>query len=258
MATPKAFSMEVRGAWNLFAPRWLDAVLIALTPLIPLLLLIPYIAERLFLRLNGAGGVPSSLPAALGLIGVFAAAVVSVIAKAALFILFRSPTRVRAADAIREGTRRFLPFLWTEALLSLLIAVALLPVALLVAWYSVLGRPRMTTDPASLFLADTATALGVLVLFLPALALSVWFAFAPIAAAVRDARGGVEALGVSAGMVRGAFWPLVGRLLAWTVLVLVISAVVSPLPIANWLIPFLLTLLGGAFLIVLYREFRGR
>jgi hypothetical protein len=253
------FTHQVQTSWRLFAARWRTAVKLALLPLVPLLFGVPFLLERSALLGSGGFGPAdvraSPLTTTVALLAVAAYAVVSLALKAGLFIALEAPTDIGARRALQRGFRRFFPFLWTELLTALLVAIAVLPTLLLHTWYTTVFRPEVTGLVVRA-VTDALAVVGILALFFPALALAVSLAFGSLATAIGEAGAGVVALQWSARVVRGQFAGVWKRLVGWSVLTLVLAAAVSPLPIARWLVPFLLTILSFTFLVTVYKDLR--
>jgi uncharacterized membrane-anchored protein YitT (DUF2179 family) len=245
-------------AWQLFRAQWKTAVKIAVVPIVPLLFVFPFAVERAMLFVKSSSIQSISLfTTIVGLLGLLAFFVVSFIAKAALYTAFVKGPRVGARHALVHGTRRFFHVFWTDVLIAILMAVALLPLFLTLGWYTVSQRATIH-DPSTLAATDALLLIIALFLTIPACVLAVAFLFSPLLAAVGESPGGIPALQQSFMIVRGQGRPILWRLVGWTLLSVAVSLIVSPLPIARWLVPFLLAIYGTAFLVVVYRELRGR
>lgn len=254
-----AFSNELSDAWRVFRSQWRTAVKIAVVPVVPLLLTVPFLIERAILLTSGETTVPlptSFLTVAVGLLGVAGFIVVSFVSKAALTVAFYRSPRLDVRRSLALGLQRFPAFFTTELLVAILIGITMLLPLSFLAWYDIVRRLAIS-DFSTLVATDAVILLGTLALFLPAILLAVWLEFAALAVAVGDANGPVAALQRSVHLVRGRAVRLLKRLAGWVALSLVLTIAVAPLPIANWLTPFLLTLYGTAFLVVLYKELRG-
>lgn len=258
MATLTPFSHELSVAWRLLAARWQTAVKLALIPLLPLVLLLPLLAEQsVSLTSEGLRALniraASPFMAGVALIGVIISLIFSIGTRAALFGLLAGPRETDVRKLLKAGFRRFFPFVFTELLVAIILIASFLPLMGFSFWYMNIGRAAAS---ASVLLPamETFAFAFTLALFVPPFILAVWFAFASLATAIGDARGGIAALEWSAGLVRGRWTRIMKRLAAWAVLSIVLSAAVSPLPVASWLIPLLLTLVGSAFLLAVYKE----
>lgn len=251
MAALNSFSSELTATWRLVRSRGREAVPLALVPLIPTLLILPYTLEVQALALSGLSAneatVGSQIVAFLGILGFIAATILSM---AGLFILFG--TRLSATASLREAARRFIPYFWTELLISFLIAVFMLPVFLLTNWY--FGIRLLGEDIVATLTLDSLMSLVIVVLSVPAFVLAAFLSFAPIAAALGQAEGGFGCLSHSMELVRQHKLPVFKRLFAWALAGIVITQASSPLPIASWLAPFLFGIATTAFLIILSRN----
>ncbi len=251
MAALKSFSSELTATWRLVRSRGREAVPIALVPLIPTLLILPYTVEAQALALNGLSDDQTSLVSQLlALLGIVGFVGLSLLSMAGLFILFG--TRLSATATLREAARRFIPYFWTELLVAFLVAASMLPTLLLTNWY--FGIRALGGDVVAALTLDTVMAFVTVALSVPALLLAAVLSFAPIAAALRHAEGGFGCLTHSIELVRRHLLPLFKRLFAWVLVGIVITSGSAPLPIASWLLPFLFGIATMAFLVVLSRD----
>lgn len=253
------FSRELQSAWALFRGRFRTAVLLSLLPLIPLLFLLPFLLEVSVLAASGEdpwATLPSALSAFAGLLALIGFAIVSIPVRAGLYCTFAGSTPPSVRGAFRTGLRRFWPLVLTDILVGLLLVATLALAVVVHAWYGTVGRETSIAN-GTVVLADLSALIVILLLSLPALVIGVWFAFAPVATALSATSGGFPALQRSVDLLRGRSLPVFGRLLGWAVVSLSITAAVAPLPVAWWLVPFLLTMFGTAFLVVVYRELAG-
>lgn len=260
----RPFSRELTQAWAVFRARSLTAVKIALLPFAALLLLLPYLVESAALRghalelpvLDLTLLTPSLLTTAIAVGSFLAFFLTSILAKAALYHAFSEPTDPGAVRAYALAVRRFPAFFVTTIFAVSLVALSILAALAVFAYYRVSLRPTILADATSAA-ADTFVILLTLLLLLPSYGVALLVAFAPLIALRRDARGGVQAIAASISLVRGHFWSVAGRFTVWGLLFFALSAIVSPLPVAQWLLPFIAALVSYAFTVVLYEELRG-
>lgn len=97
-------------------------------------------------------------------------------------------------------------------------------------------------------LAGLITALGFILLIIPGIIFSVWFAFAAFAA-VTDNLGAVAALKKSKALVSGYFWPVLGRFVVFGILTSIIQMGVSFIPFMG---PVIIMFLAPYFLLLPY------
>ena len=261
-STLTPFHHELLSAWHVFRNRWATVVKLSLLPLVPLLFVLPALIDQSMLPPENAAGLganhTSQALMLIGMLGLLGSVILSTAAKAGIFITVARRDDLGARRALREGFRRFFPFLFTEILASLLVFLALLPFMFFTLWYTVGGGRTMLGEPLTGEAVGILMFAALLLLLIPGLLFAVWFAFAPLATVVKDAPGGIPALRESFRLVAGHSWDVLARLGGGGLLYLAATIAVSPLPIANWLLPFLLALYGTAFFIVIYRELRGQ
>jgi hypothetical protein len=254
------FSNEVAGAWRIFRAHWRTAVQLTLLALVSLLFFLPFVVERAAFLSGGpdTATLPNSaFSTLLGLVAVVVFLLLSMTAKAGIFIAFMKRGSMTMKVAFRGGLRILPSFLGTELLVAFLLAVSLLPAAGLALWYFTMGVTMPLANPFQTT-ADLVSSIVMILFLVPAIALSMWLAFAPLAAAVGDARGGIPALRYSVDLVRGRAWRVLKRIFVWIIFSNALTLSVSPLPIAKVVVPFVLSLLGAAYLVVVYKELRGR
>lgn len=245
-------SHQLLQAWELFRSRWWTAVRVGLIPVIPLI-----VALLLLARTTGARtGITPTTSAAVIVFTVFYVATIPT--RAGLFNLFARREHLGVREAFRLGLRRFWPFLWTELLLVFSIVLSLIPLLAFQSWFTAAGRSQVLAASGAM-LTNTVALLGVLLLSVPPVLLAVALSFAPLAAALEDGRGGIGALRRSFALVRSPsiFRKVAGRIILWIVLFIVICTAVEPFPFVQWIMPFVMALIGAAFLTVLYQELKA-
>lgn len=254
------FFHEVKTAWLLVFSRAKTIAKILVAPLVPFLFTIPYTIE-LFEALKSNALPPiqgtTILTFSVALVAGIAFFVASIIAKASIFIALTKEKDSGARLALRDGTNRFFPFIWTEILVSIYIMFAYLPFAVLNFWYQNGGKDQLTLSLGSLPTSIVTTLIGVLFL-IPLIILVIWLSFASLITATKGARAGLRSLLASTTIARNNFKQIAWRLLGWVVFSYVLTQAVQPLPYIRWIMPFLLLLTGAAYLVVLYKEASGR
>lgn len=233
-----SFGDLLRTAWRLVQPRLRGLIILSLIPALPVFFLS-------FPRV-----VQSRVPLELALLLFIVAFVLTVVTRAGMFAYLGDPQIHGGRMALRRGWEIFAPYIWTEILVAVVVVVALLPGLLVGGWMlTASGQGALSSGTAAL------TAVVAVALLLPGIGAAVWYAFAPLAVAV-GSKGGPAALALSSKLVRGHFWPVVARLLLWVIIQAAIARVVSPLPVLNWLVPYLVSLLGLAYFMALYQALR--
>lgn len=252
-ASLASFPRELLWSWELFRSRWRTALQVALIPLIPLAASSAFFVGYPRLGVDRA----STTLAGIGALALGIFYLTTIPSRTALFILFTRRESLTFREAVRAGLRRFWPFLTTELFIILLIGLSLLPLLAFQGWFTSMARPTLLTT-AGATAANVAALLGVLLFALPAVLLAVAVSFAPITAAVEETAHGLSALRRSWALLRGGtFRKVLQRLGLWIVLFVVVCTAVEPLPFAQWITPFVMTLIGAAFLTVLYKELKA-
>lgn len=240
----------LRDAWALFRARWSGLVVLTILPLAPLILLLPFLAHLNIAEKTGAVAQPgfafSPLLTLLALVALILAGVVSVATFAAMFIYLAMPSVRTWQAALRLAWRQWFPFVWTQILASVFIALGLVLLRILYVNLQSWGGPAIVL---AAIVGIAVTVVGIV--------LAVWFTFAGLLAAI-GAASGFRALRGSMEIVHGRFWPVLGLLLAWMVIDVIASRIVAPLPIANWVVPAFLTMFGTAYLVALYQRLARR
>jgi len=255
-STLPSFGSLVRTAWDLSRPRLRGLIVLAVLPLVPLFLFFPVQSLTVLQRgvlVGGEPSVPTSWFQTLGIVVLIAAFALNKISAAGMFAYLADPRIHGGRAALRRGWQRWLPYLWTELLLAVIVAVAMAP-GLLLGWWLVSFFSVNAVNPEDLGLLFLAL-LAPAVLLLPGVAIAVRYAFAPLAVAV-GSTAGPAALSLSSKMVQGHFWPVLGRLLLWILVQIIVVRMVSPLPILNWFVPYAISILGLAYLVALYQALR--
>lgn len=253
-----SFDKELVRAGRVLLRTWKPAVVISLFPVVPLLFLLPLliemdtvITEEYFTR--SADISPVSLYTAL--FAVIATFLVWIFVRCSLFILFSQGGGGR--KALKTAVQRYLPFLWTEVFIMIIVFALGVPAFLFSVWSKELGWGSLVLARgeigANLLAFSTFAAL-----LAPAVIVSTWFLFGPVGVATGTTRSGMRALRHSVNIIHGNWWGVFLRMIGLTVIVFVTRIILSPLPLASWIASFLLSLLLTAFLVVLHREAQGK
>lgn len=98
------------------------------------------------------------------------------------------------------------------------------------------------------FLFSLAVALGFLLLIIPGVILAVWYSFTVFVIVVEEVKV-KEAFGRSKALVKGYFWPVIGRGLAFFMFYLILEVALAFIPIAG---PVVLMIISPYFVLVPY------
>lgn len=254
------FFEQLSRAWKLFLDRWGVAVLLELLMIIPAMLMIPLIIEYISAMEQGldtTAVLANSAYAGEFLFGFFGSIFFGVLGMTAMMIAFASKKKISLLVALTDAVRRYIPVLYTSVLAGLAVAVSFIPEQLLNYWYAAV-RSTLPVSGAGLSALDITVFVALIALMIPALIVSVWVMYAPLAVALREVSGGFTALLFSKQIVHNHIWSLVWRIVGALVLFEVLSITVSSLPLAGVLVPFVLMILTIAFFVELYKELRVR
>ena len=255
--TLTSFSNELKKTWQLFQGQWTTAISLSLVPIIPFLLTVPYLVEYAYTyQLYPTQNIPLGFTSILAIIGIIAFVITAQIVKAGLYILFSRGKGFSARKAFKEGYDRLIPFIYTNILTILAITILLVPSIVLYTWYGNSIRSGLDMGQDGMITIDLFVLIILTILILPAIFFAISLTFAPILVATKAIKGGIPALKASNALVKKRFFPVFYRLLGWGVLYVILTHITSPLPIANWLTPFILTTIGTAFLITMYKELK--
>lgn len=261
MTTAKysTFTEQVSSAFRLLRFHKVTAIKLALLPLVPFAFTLPYLID--LANYNQYNLTPSLQGVTLvffvvALIAAITFLILCEIVKAGLYAVFSTTKAIGARKALQIGTQRFPAFLFTEIILAVFVFVSLIPVLILNFWSGVLGT-EMLAQFMPLAVAELLVLIVAIIFLIPVFIIGIWLSFAQLLASI-DNKMGLTALTHSVTLIRPNFKPIALRLVGWTVFVLVASYIVQPLPLAYWLVPAILMLLGVAFLVVLYQETIGQ
>jgi len=253
----RKFTRELRISLGIFHRTWRASFKLVFLPIIPLLFTIPYLIELTnSLRYNEIPALTGTTiyTFLLALVGTIAFLMLLEIVRASLFIIYDN-NKVGARKALQLATRRFPRFLYTDILSFVFLLVAMIPLLILVFWTNNGGREIMYSA-SNQIIGDIVLLIVFAIFAIPPFILAIWLSFAQIIVAVRK-YSGFRALTYSTTLIRPILKSILKRLVAWIFIYVVVSYIVSPLPIASWFIPLVLKLVGAAFLVVLYKEASG-
>lgn len=251
------FTQELQTSWSIFLKTWRASFKLVFLPIIPLLFTVPYLIEMASSLQYGqlptlTGSTIYSF--ILALVGVIAFLMLSEIIRASLFVIYTN-NETGARKALQIGTKLFPKFLYTDVLSFLYLLVAMVPLFILIFWMINGGR-EMIYGIFNPILGDVVLLIALIIFLAPPLILAIWLSFTQIIVATGKSSG-IRALTHSTTLIRPIFKGILKRIVIWLIVYVVISYMVSPLPIAYWLIPLILKLIGAAFLVVLYQEASG-
>ncbi len=155
--------------------------------------LIPGVLQAIVSYLAPAEGqvAPAFVPGALLLVAVIITVAVSIISAAALVLAAADPSRYQSpVDAIKAGSRFFLPMLWVMVLTAL----------------ALMG--------------------GFILFIIPGLIFAVWFAFSYFTLILEGKRG-AEAMKASKAYVEGHWWQVAGRIGAVALVMIALSIILD-------------------------------
>lgn len=236
---------------------------LALFPVIPLALAAPLgaqvsLALEYGLAPERIDSLVSPWTAILTFLGLVLAFVVAVASVIGMLATLAGPEDLGPRLAFRVGAQRWVAFLWTQFLTAIVIAAVALPAILFSWWADAALGPALAENVA----LQAALLLIVLILLLPVFVAVSWYAFAAIPAALGEASGG-RALAVSQRLVAGATGQVFGLLFTWFLFEILLSVLLRLLFPGLLLFQFVayylaVSLLGSAYLVVIYRALRQR
>ncbi|HSX24928.1 MAG TPA: hypothetical protein VLG69_03105 [Candidatus Andersenbacteria bacterium] len=258
-ALPTFFDQLAR-AWRLFISRWGVAVVLELIMLIPAMLMIPLVLEYLsavYQNVDTNQVLANSIYTGQFIWGFFGTILFGVLSMTAMIIAFAAKKPISLLVALTSAVRRYIPVLYTSILASLVVVLSFLPAELLQIWYTAL-RSSLPISGSGLTAVDVVVLVAFIALLIPALIVSIWVMYAPLAVALKEVSGGFTALWFSKEIVQQHMWSLAWRVIGTLVLFEIVSLSVSVLPLAAVIVPFVLMILTIAFFVELYKELRVR
>ena len=248
MGALPTFGSLVRTAWDSSRVRLRGLVLLSLLPLPPVLLL--YLVAW---RVPSAAG--SLVLPIVTVVTLLVALVLSKVSAVGMLAYLADPRIQGGRMALRRGWQRFLPYLWTEILVAAIALVVMIPGLLLGGWLVTSNGATVATAADAFLFLDVLLVVVVGCALLPGVLVAVRYAFAPLAVAIGSPPG-PAALALSSTLVAGHYWRIVGLLALWVVVQVAIVRMVSPLPIVNWLVPYLVGIVGVAYFVALFGALR--
>lgn len=249
-------------AVRLARDRFWTLLALALLPAIPIVLVIPFLAQ-VFVAFDAGVTAGAELTryttpwiAGVALLGLLLSVVVSVASAAGIFVVLGAARDPGPRGAFRDGARRWLAYLWTQALVVVTVILVLVPTTVILALRQSVFMPG-PDDARALSLLTTLLAL---ILAVPAFIVISWYAFAPVLAARGDTWG-VDALRLSHHLVEGLAAHVFGFLFAWLLFELLLSLILGALfpgltLFANLVHYLTSSILGSAYLFTLYQAVR--
>lgn len=249
-----SFSNEIKISWQAFANRWRTVIILSLLPIIPFLFTVPYLVELSQYQANELPPLEGTTVTlfAIAFVAAISTFILREISKAGIFVSLSEKENLGAKKSLQIGTKRFPAFLYTEILVVIFVFVSLIPAILVNYWFVNFGKAFFYPIMNQL-VADILALLVVMILLIPAFIVGTWLSFASLISAT-SLTGGFTALTKSVTIVRPVTKRIFKRLLGWIILASVASYVVSPLPVARWLVPFIILLVGTAFSVTVYKE----
>jgi len=249
------FTEQVQSALRLLRLHKITVTKLFLLPIVPFAFITPYLLDVYYYNLNNVAIVLRGSTLIFFIVAIVAAIAFLILCemvKVALYATFASKQTIGARKALQIGAQRFPAFLYTEVLIAIFVFIALVPVLVLNYWFSVVGR-ELLNSVMPLAVTDLLILIVAIFFLIPAFIVGIWLSFAQIISAI-DNKSGLTALTHSVTLIRPNFKPIALRMVGWTILTIIVSYMVSTMPLAHWLIPIILMLLGVAFVVVVYKE----
>ncbi len=240
--------------------RWGVAVVLQLLMVIPAMLMVPLMNEYLSAIYQGVDvNVVFAQSQYVGqfLWGFFGTIFFGVLATTAMMIAFASKTKISLAVALTSAVHQYIPVLYTSFLAGLAVVLALIPVQLLNYWYATMAYSGLTIDGSAVTALRAIMTIALVALMIPALIVVVWVMYAPLAVALKETAGGFTAIMFAKHKVHKHVWQIVWRMVGAIVLFQIVTISVSTLPVASFVVPFVMMILIIAFFVGLYKEIRA-
>lgn len=257
MITLYPFHTQLANAWKLFLSRWGSAVVLQLLILVPAVFMYPMMNEYLAAVASGANidAVFATSPnAPLFLLGFLFLILVGAFIAAATGILFAVREKISLSKVITSTFSTYLGVLYTSILAGLAVIVSLVPALLLNYWYGVFAQSGAPVTEGGLLAVDAIVLIAIVALLIPAVIVASWVMYAPLAVALKAAPAGVTAIMYTKHLVRHHVWQLVWRMVGAMALFQIVSASVSTLVYASYIVPFVLSIIIMAFFVEIYKE----
>jgi hypothetical protein len=251
------FHTQLANAWKLFLSRWGSAVTLQLLTLIPGVFMYPLVNEYLDAVANNVDTAsvfqhsPYVFQFVLGfvllmLIGVFVAA--------ATGVLFAAKKNVSLGVVFASTVSTYIPVLYTSILSGLAVMISLIPALAMNYWYNVFARGGSAVTGNAVLAVDAIVLIAIVALLIPAAIIATWVMYAPLAVALKTAPAGFTAIMHTKQLVAHHVWQLIWRMVGAMVLFQIVSASVSTLSYASYLVPFVLSIIIFAFFVEIYKE----
>ena len=257
MITLYPFHTQLQNAWKLFLSRWGSAVVIQLLLLIPAVFMYPFVNK--YLAVVSSGLNPSAIFTAspevtLFLFGFVTLILTGAFISAATGILFAVKEKISLGKVIVSTLSTYIPMLYTSLLAGLAVIISLIPALLLNYWYGVFALGGAPVTESGLLAVDAIVLIAVVALLIPAAIVATWVMYAPLAVALKASPAGFTALMHTKHLVRHHVWQLIWRMVGSMILFQVVSASVSTLQYASYMVPFVLSIIIMAFFVEIYKE----
>ena len=257
MSTLLPFHTQLGNAWKLFLHRWGSAVAFQALMIIPTVLMLPLVAEYIAAVSNGVDPTLVFQLTSYGpqfIIGFILLLLLGIFTASGMGILFATQEKISFWKAAVAAAGRFLPVVYTTLLASIVVAIAFLPAMALDYWYGMVVQSGLPDGDIGVVALNIVVVIALIALLIPAVILAIWVMYAPLATALKAAPAGFTSLMFSKHLVHGHFLQVFWKMLGAVILFQIITASVSSLPYAAYLVPFALNIIIVAFFVELYKE----
>lgn len=254
------FHTEISNAWKLFLHRWGVAVILQALTFIPGVLMLPLVNEYLVASENGLDTMlllQSSLYTGQFVVGLVLLVLIGIFVTASTGILFAARKKISLREVVMSTLARYIPVLYTTFLAALAVIISLIPALALNYFYGVFAREGALVAGNGIVAVDAIVLIAVIALLIPAVIITTWVMYAPLATALKAAPAGFTSIMFSKHLVRHHVWQILWRMIGSMVLFQVVSASVRNLPYASSIVPFLLSIIVIAFFVEVYKELNG-
>lgn len=257
MTTLLPFFTQLQNAWKLFLSRWGTAVVLQLLTLIPGILMYPLVSEYVRANVNGENVnavFQNSVYVTQFLVGFVLLMLVSVFVASATGVLFAARKKVSLGALFTSTVRTYIPVLYTTIFSGLAVLLSLVPAMALYYWYTAFSRGGEAVSFSEGVAVDAIVFVAIIALIIPAAIIATYVMYAPLAVALKVTPAGFTAIMHTKNVVAHHVWQLVWRIVGSIALFQIVSASVSMLPYASFLVPFVVSLVILAFFVELYKE----
>jgi hypothetical protein len=257
MITLYPFHTQLANAWKLFLSRWGSAVVLQLLILLPAVFMYPLVIK--YVRALEAGVNSSSVfvispEVTLFLVGFVLLVLVGAFIAAATGILFAVKQKISLGKVMTSTLVTYIPVVYTSVLSGLAVLITLIPALLLNYWYGIFALGGAPVTEGGLLAVEAIVLIAIVALLIPAIIVATWVMYAPLGVALKATPAGFTAIMHAKHLVRHHVWQLVWRMVGSMVLFQVVSASVSTLPYASYIVPFVLSIIIMAFFVEMYKE----